>query len=284
MTAPKPGRSPRRRQPKQAGERPSQRTHPSQEESSSWEHVARWYDALAAQQGSDFHQGVIIPGVLRLLDLKAGERVLDVACGQGVVSRALQKAGAEVTGVDLSPTLIKQAQRRSGKAARFLVGDARNLEQVLPESEAFDGAVCVLALENLDTVEPVFGECARLLRKGGRLVTVTAHPAFRIPRQSSWGWDEPRQLLFRAVDLYLSPLKVPIELHPFREQQRKQVTWTYHRPIQAYVQGLAQAGLWVNALEEWPSHRKSQPGPRAKAEDRARFEFPLFLALRAVKV
>ncbi|MBI4311440.1 MAG: class I SAM-dependent methyltransferase [Chloroflexi bacterium] len=263
----------------------SQRGSPSKEEQQgSWEHVARWYDSLAAHRGTDFHQAVIIPGVLRLLEIKRGERVLDMACGQGVVSRALAKAGAEVTGVDLSPSLVRAARERSGKAARYLVGDARDLRQVLPEAGVFDTAVCALAVENIDPVEPVFAECSRLLRTGGRLVVVTVHPAFRIPRQSNWGWDESQQQMFRAVNLYLSLMRIPIELHPFRPTERRQVTWTYHRPIQAYIGGLARAGLWVNALEEWPSHRESQPGPRAKAENRARQEFPLFLVLRAVKV
>jgi len=72
-------------------------------------------------------------------------------------------------------------------------------------------------------------------------------------------------------------------MRPFKLPDQ-QVTWTYHRPIQAYVNGLAEAGLWTNALEEWPSPRVSQPGPTARAENRARAEFPLFLALRAVRV
>jgi hypothetical protein len=44
------------------------------------------------------------------------------------------------------------------------------------------------------------------------------------------------------------------------------------------------AGFWIDALEEWPSLRTSQPGPRAAAENRARREIPLFLALRARRV
>jgi hypothetical protein len=37
-------------------------------------------------------------------------------------------------------------------------------------------------------------------------------------------------------------------------------------------------------MEEWPSLRQSQPGPRAQEENRARREIPMFLALRAVKL
>jgi len=48
------------------------------------------------------------------------------------------------------------------------------------------------------------------------------------------------------------------------------------------VNAFAGAGLLVDAMEEWPSVRMSQPGPRAAEENRARREIPMFLALRGV--
>ena len=61
------------------------------------------------------------------------------------------------------------------------------------------------------------------------------------------------------------------------------VTLTHHRPIQTYVRLLREAGLMIDALEEWPSARESEPGPRAAEENRARREIPMFLAIRAVR-
>jgi SAM-dependent methyltransferase len=223
---------------------------------------------------------VVLPGLLRLLQLHAGERVLDLACGQGAVSQGLHRAGADVTGVDLSPALIERA-RRYAPSIRFLVGDARHVDGL--EDAAFDAVVCVLAAQNIDPIGPLFEEAARLLRPGGRAVFVVPHPAFRIPRQSRWSWHEERGILAREVDRYLTPMHIPIDMRPHR-QPGKQTTWTYHRPMEDYVNGLSRAGLWTSAMEEWPSHKTSQPGPRAAAEDRAREDFPLFLALRSVRV
>jgi ubiquinone/menaquinone biosynthesis C-methylase UbiE len=251
----------------------------------SWDHVAPWYDSLAADQGSDYHRSVVIPGVIQLLAPTPGQSVLDVACGQGAVARALQEAACTVVGVDLSRRLIDAARKRTragrSQSLRFVVGDARKLPDL--GQSAFDAAVCVLAMQNIDPIEPVFAGVARLLRPGGRFVIVVNHPAFRIPRQSRWKLDEGRRLLAREVDSYLSPMKIPIDMRPFRRPGRS-VTYTHHRPLQAYVGAAADSGLTIDALEEWPSHRSSQPGPMARAENRARSEIPLFLAVRAVRL
>ena len=54
-----------------------------------WDQASRWYDSLVGMSGSDYHQTIVMPGVLKMLELKPGRRVLDLACGQGVFSRFL---------------------------------------------------------------------------------------------------------------------------------------------------------------------------------------------------
>src|SRR4051794_19309576 len=65
-----------------------------------WGEVADWYDRLVGDEGSEYQQKVVHPGVVRLLGLAAGDPVIDVACGQGVLCRVLAERGADVTGVD----------------------------------------------------------------------------------------------------------------------------------------------------------------------------------------
>jgi SAM-dependent methyltransferase len=230
------------------------------------------------ERGSFYHRNVVIPGALALLGVQPGQRVLDLGCGQGVFCRALAERGAVVTGVDASEQLIRMARQRT-RDVRYYVGDARKLDFLPPAS--FDAVACLLALQNMEPIEPVLAECARVLRPGGRLAIVVNHPCFRVPRQSGWGWDEERKLQYRRVDRYLTDLKVPIQTHP--GDAPGEVTWTFHHPLNAYVRALAGAGLYVDALEEWASPRTSQPGARAQAENAARQEIPLFLALRALK-
>src|SRR5687768_5428281 len=92
-----------------------------------WGGVAKWYDELVGESGSEYHREVVLPGTLRLLGARAGERIVDVACGQGVLCRLLLERGVEVTGVDAARELIAAARQRSDPAIHFHVGDAREL-------------------------------------------------------------------------------------------------------------------------------------------------------------
>lgn len=248
-----------------------------------WDDVADWYDQLVGEAGSEFHRHVVLPGVLKMLAASPGERVIDIACGQGVLCRLLAQKGVAVTGVDASLKLIKMAQERAATMklpGDYFVADARTLSH-LPDGQ-FDAAACVLAIQNIHPIRPVFESVARILKPLGRLAVVMMHPCFRGPKETSWGWDELAKVQYRRVDRYLLPRKSPIVTNPGKDTG--QYTWSFHKPMGDYVKALRQAGLLVDAMEEWPSHKISTSGPRAPAENLARKEIPMFLALRARKV
>jgi ubiquinone/menaquinone biosynthesis C-methylase UbiE len=242
-----------------------------------WDQASRWYDTLVGGQGTDFQKDIIMPGVLRLLEVKKKDRVLDLACGQGVFSRYLSHKGIQVEGLDSSSELLRYARSRSSASIRFHVGDAGDPENF--EEGRFDGIACLMAIQNIEKMDLLFKSAARWLKKDKCFVVVMTHPCFRIPRQTHWGWDEEKKLEYRRVDHYLTETNVPILTPPFSDS--KSFTLTYHRPMQSYIEALVQAGFCVDAIEEWISNKKSMPGKRSKAENRARKEIPLFLALRA---
>lgn len=289
----KPHRKAKPRPPHSAGGAPvGQRTD--------WGGVAGWYDKLVGETGSEYHREVVLPGTLRLLNPQPGQNVLDVAAGQGVLSRLLHERGANVTGVDASRELIAAARERNAAlrtqhssltpapgAQRtplapptYHVGDARELGFL--RADEFDAAACVLAIQNIHPIQPVFTGVARALKAGGKFVVVMMHPAFRGPKETSWGWDEQQKVQYRRVDRYLVPRKTPIVAHPGKTPDL--YTWSFHKPLESYVRAARNAGLLIDALEEWASHKTSTSGPRAAAENQARREIPMFLALRALKV
>jgi len=205
-----------------------------------------------------------------------------------VLAPQIVGAGARYTGVDASSRLVELARRRHGgarasKGVRFLLGDARELRAVrgLREGE-FDGAAFLLSIQDMDEVERVLESAAWALKPGGRVAMVLTHPAFRVPRQSGWGWDEGRRLHYRRVDHYLTPLRVPMKTLPGKDG--RVATRSFHRPVGAYINALAANGLLVDRMLEIPGHRANPPPEHERAAEQARREIPLFLGLRARKV
>ncbi len=252
---------------------------PFRRKNTSWDPLAAWYDGWVGEDGSHHHQKIAIPAVLELLDLSPGERVLDVGAGQGVLAQYIADAGAEYVGIDASPKLIETARKRHGKIGKFFVGDARALAGVQQiEAKSFDAVVFLLSLQDMDVLDEVFESAAWAVRSGGRLAAVLTHPCFRIPRQSGWGWDENRKLQYRRVDRYLTPLPVPLKPYPGQTG----VSRSFHRPLQDYVNSLGRHGFALMKMLELPTYKKAS-GPKARAENRANEEIPLFLGLLAIK-
>src|SRR5205814_4479268 len=145
--------------------------------------------------------------------------------------------------------LIQIAQQRGTASIHYHIADVRELG-FLPESH-FDAATCVLAIQNVHPLPPVLSGVARALTPHGQLVIVMMHPCFRGPKERSWGWDESQLVQYRRVDRYLIPRKSPITTHPGADPGT--YTWTFHKPIEPYVTTLRNAGLLIDAMEEWPS-------------------------------
>lgn len=248
----------------------------------SWNEVAQWYDAMLEDKGNDHYERVILPGTLELLGDLRGKRVLDVACGQGILSRRMAGAGAKVVGIDAAAKLIEAAKERS-KEIEYHAADARDLAAI--GLQDFDAAACVMALTNMDPLASVFDGIAGALKAGGVFVAVIAHPAFRNPGETGWAWDAKKGKQYRRVESYLSQTKKAIDMAPGASARggEKLTTTTFHRPLGVYVRALSAAGLVVDCMEEWISKREATSGPRAPEENRSRTEIPLFLAIRALK-
>ena len=97
-----------------------------------------------------------------------GARVLDVGCGGGLLAESLARAGADVTAIDLAPTMIEVARRHAseqGLAIDYRVLGAEALAATQPRT--FDVVTCMEMLEHVPDPESVVGACARLLKPGG---------------------------------------------------------------------------------------------------------------------
>jgi ubiquinone/menaquinone biosynthesis C-methylase UbiE len=104
------------------------------------------------------------------LDIQAGMKVLDVACGTGNSAIPAARKGADVIGVDIAPNLLDQARQRAeaeGLKAHFQEGDAEKLE--FPDA-SFDLVVSIYGAMFAPRPELVAAEFKRVTKPGGRIV------------------------------------------------------------------------------------------------------------------
>lgn len=244
---------------------------------SSWEPVGKWYNEIVGKEGHYYHQHVILPRVMGLL--KGAHKVLDLGCGQGILSRALDKE-VDYTGVDLSRSLVEDAKKQNRrKNHQFFLGDTT---KPLPISDHdYTHTIFILSLQNMALPEQAIANAALHMKNGGTLVLILNHPCFRIPRQSSWGIDDKQKVQYRRIDRYLSPLEIPIQSAPSKGKTSSE-TWSYHHSLTDIMGWLQKANFLTESIEEWCSDKESSGGA-AKMENRARQEIPMFMMIKALK-
>jgi SAM-dependent methyltransferase len=223
---------------------------------------------------------VILPNLLRIVEPTRNKNILEIGCGEGFIARALAEKGATVLASDIAPELVDIARQQEG-GPEYHVSSSDDLSWVRLRSQ--DVVVAVLTLQNTEHLEESMKQVSRTLYPGGRFVFVINHPTFRIPKATSWGYDQADGVQYRRVDGYLSARSEKMDMHP-GARGKKSFTYSYHRSLQDYMKALRGAGFCVTRLEEWVSHKTSEPGPRAKAENVARKEFPLFMCIEATHI
>jgi 2-polyprenyl-6-hydroxyphenyl methylase/3-demethylubiquinone-9 3-methyltransferase len=109
----------------------------------------------------------------------AGKRVLDVGCGGGILSEAMARLGASVTGIDLSEKPLRVAELHlleSGLSVSYERISAEDLSKT--QAETFDVVTCMELLEHVPDPASSVAACARLARPGGRVFfsTINRNP------------------------------------------------------------------------------------------------------------
>ena len=111
----------------------------------------------------------------------AGLRVLDLGCGDGVLTWMMHERGAQATGVDLDGLGLRLGQRElrlRGAPARLVQADAHRLPFA---AGAFDCVICTEVLEHIETPDRLLAEAARVLESGGLIVVTTPNRLTETP-------------------------------------------------------------------------------------------------------
>ena len=200
----------------------------------------------------------ILPDLLEWLGDVSGQRVLDAGCGEGYLARVLESAGAEVTGIDISPRLIEQARAKdAGGTITYL---AHDLSLPRPElAGSFDAAASYLVLNDVPDYQGFARTIGDMLRPGGRAALVFNNPYYAyLSRHVTDYFDSGHVSPYRG--LWASGVEV----------------YHYHRTMEDYLDAFLGAGLRLVKLadlaglaDQHPAHSMVPEGDR----------FPRFMLL-----
>ncbi len=145
-------------------------------------------------------------------------RILDVGCGGGILSEALAKAGAQVTGIDLSLPSLEVARQHAQAGGLHISYRAVTAEELAAEQpESFDAVTCMEMLEHVPDPAKVIAACARAVKPGGRVFFSTINRTLKSLVAVILIGENILRLLPRGTHEYRKLIR-PIELKTWSKQ------------------------------------------------------------------
>jgi SAM-dependent methyltransferase len=201
-----------------------------------YDEFAEWYEQWVSDKPP------LIAEHAGLLPAVTGDRVLDIACGQGRMSRYLAGLGADVTGIDISATMLGKARSIGPEAITYIHADV-TAYLTWWDGRPFDGCTCEMALMDIDDMTGTLSAVAAVLRPGGWFAASIVHPCHpgSEPGRSSW----PPGQGYESEGWWTSPDHNP-------DGVRIRVGAT-HRKLSTFLNALLDAGLVAERFIEPPA-------------------------------
>ena len=233
-----------------------------------WESEAENWISWARKPGHDDYWSYS-PAFFRDVVPSPAGRTLEIGCGEGRVTRDLQRLGHDAFAVDTSPTLVRAA-RDLDPGGRYILGDAARLPF---EAGTFAIVVAYNSLMDVDDMQRAVGEASRVLRPNGRMCICVTHPMADAGRFADRSADAP----FVIAGDYLG---TRIFDESFERDGLTIRFYGYAYPLEAYARALEAADLLIETIREPP--QKDELAVSIPAEARWQ-RLPNFLFVRAVK-
>lgn len=216
-----------------------------------WETHASWWIREFTEGADPEYEEQIIP--LALSECGTSDRILDLGCGEGQITRRLMADGrTTVIGMDPTQNQLKVARQRGGS---FVRGESVHLPFA---SDSFDAVLACLVFEHVRDLDQSISEIARVLVPGGRFCFFLNHPLLQTPDS---GWiddqfvDPPEQ--YWRIGAYLA------EVERVEEVEKGVFIPFIHRPLSRYLNCLSSHGLAL----EWMSEPSPPAGFLARAPE-----------------
>ena len=260
-----------------------------QEAAACWEANAETW-TRHARAGLDRYRDLVnTPAFLAMLPPVAGQRGLDIGCGEGANTRELARRGARMTALDISTTFLRHAAAAE-QEDQLGIGFVRADAACLPFADAgFDFATAFMSLMDMPDQAPVLAEIVRVLRPGGFLQFSILHPCFVPPHRRVLRETEAGVTRVRAIEVggYFDTIDGRIDrwwFGPVAPEERARVPPfqepRFHRTLSTWLNLVIGAGL---VLEQLGEPRADDEAVRADPAVADTLVAPLFLHVRACK-
>jgi SAM-dependent methyltransferase len=203
------------------------------------------------QAGATWQRQVIQPSVERLLRLQAGERVLEIACGNGEFARRMSDLGAHVLATDFSEGMLERARSHGGEV-EYRSADATVEDQLLALGQpgSFDAVVSNMAIMDMESIEPMAAASARLLNATGRFVFSTLHPSFNSGDARPTVEIDPEGSATEIYSVRVSSYGRPATSKGVGIPSQPVEQWYFHRPLWMILEPFLEHGFVLDGLEE----------------------------------
>lgn len=220
-----------------------------------WEAKAAYWDEHVGEGGNMFHRAMVGPATKRLLGVKPGQRILEIACGNGVMTRRLAALGAEVVATDFSETFLERARSYStehDERISYKPADATDEAQLLAlaEGTSYDAAVCNMGLMDMAAVTPLFRALTKLLKPGSPFVFSVQHPCFNSNAMTMVAEMSGDERLYTHYSVKLSDY---LDVPPGKgagTADEPNPHYYFHRPLNELFGECFEAGFVMDGLEE----------------------------------
>jgi ubiquinone/menaquinone biosynthesis C-methylase UbiE len=222
----------------------------SEQVRSVWDQLAEFWDERM-QAGETWQGHLIQPAVERLLALQPRERVLEIACGTGQFARQMADRGAQVLAVDFSEAMLSRA-RAYGGDVDYALADATDEQTLLKlgEQASFDAVVSNMAVMDMESIEPMVSAASILLKRGGRFVFSTLHPAFNSGNARPTVELDPEGDATNVYSVKVSSYGQPSTGKGVAILGQPVQQWYFHRPLWLIFQPFFDRSFVLDGLEE----------------------------------
>lgn len=235
--------------------------------------TAEW-DALAERRHIQISSGkdlsfahVVVPTILSLCQFESHNRVVDIGCGTGFLTKEISGLVSSVVAVDSSSQSIAIAKRHCSENSNVSFVDSDFSSFVRTTEKKFDVAVANMTLMTVIDLDDVLASVAKILSPGAKFGFTIIHPCF---------WPNYKNYLLEDWFNYWDDMQIEAPFTISLDLDVSIITTHIHRPLEHYVTSLVNSGFMISSIVE------PRPKPDIASQYPAGWKYPRFMACKCI--